>query len=598
MQGIPFVLGFAGLVAVAVPMNAQQPSADRIDYRVAIASADSSVVTVEMLVRPPSPTFTIAAHAHPEYDDKYWRYVEDVRAEGANVVRMDSVRWQITSSGKSAITIRYRIRFPVAAAPRAAWRGYLTRQGGMIGGPHTFLYVVGAESASASVQLALPKNWTAATALKRASNGALIAPNIFTLMESPIMVGNMREFRFDVAKVPHRLFYLAGATPIPFDTTAFLGGVRTIVDETLRIFKAAPYPEYLFLVADDAYGGLEHPTSVTMGARSSELAENPHALMPEFAHEFFHTWNLMRFKPAEYRGVDYRVQPPVPSLWFSEGYSIFYSDLLQRRSNMIMETPTRLKHLESLIARYLGDPAFERFSPETISRHEYNSQPGALGNNDPSTHLIGEVLANAIDLQVRAATDGRRTSDDVMRAMNERFSSRGFTGADLERVVADVCGCNIASFFADHVRSAKRIDFNRYLAAIGMEAVATTVAATNDRGEPERDFRIRAWQATPQDTLRLFIWHSESNWAHAGLNMNDRVVSIDGAEVKTWPDFRSRIAAASIGKTLNFVIVRNGKLMEIPAVMAGYSVPRVEVREAPNATPKQKRLRSSWLANL
>jgi predicted metalloprotease with PDZ domain len=504
------------------------------------------------------------------------------------------VLWRVSKTRADDVTLHYQIRLPATQVPRAAWRAYVTPNGGLVGGPHSFLYVVGAEQAGATVRLVLPRGWDTATALTRLPDGRLHAANIFALMESPIMIGHMGAWRFDVARVPHRVFYLAGSKPVVFDTTAFLNGVQRLVEQTVAVFKGTPYREYIFLIADDAYGGLEHPNSVTLGARSSELAGNPYSMLREIGHEFFHTWNLMRIRPREYRGVDYRVQPPVPTLWFSEGLSILYSDLLMRRSGFIMPEPDRRTHLQDLLGRYMTDPAYERFSAEAISRVEYNSAPGALGNYDPSTHLVGEVIGHALDLQVRAATNGRRTIDDVMRAMNEQYGNTGFVSDDVERVVASVCSCNTRPFFDAHVRGAGRIDMNQYLEALALRMTTTRVAARLDSGEIDRDFRIRAWQPSPQDTLRLMLWTPESIWARAGLNTNDRVVSINGIPVRNWPEFRTQIAAAPMGGRLNFEIVRNGQRSQVPVTMAGYQRVQVEITELPNATTRQVQLRQQW----
>ena len=48
------------------------------------------------------------------------------------------------------------IRLPETNVPRSAWRAYLTPNGGLIGGPHAFLYIVGSESVTATVHLDLP----------------------------------------------------------------------------------------------------------------------------------------------------------------------------------------------------------------------------------------------------------------------------------------------------------------------------------------------------------------------------------------------------------------------------------------------------------
>src|SRR6185503_6174917 len=130
--------------------------------------------------------------------------------------------------------------------------------------------------------------------------------------------------------------------------------------------------------------------------------------------EFVHTWNLLAIRPNEYHDIDYRTQPPVSSLWFSEGLTMFYADLLLRRAGVPLTDSTRIAHLERLLARLAGNPAYGRFSAESISRVAYNAPPGALGDYSASTHLQGELLGTMLDVIVRDATAGRRSMDDVM----------------------------------------------------------------------------------------------------------------------------------------------------------------------------------------
>lgn len=197
---------------------------------------------------------------------------------------------------------------------------------------------------------------------------------------------------------------------------------------------------------------------------------------------------------------------------------------------------------------------------------------------------------------VRDATGGKRNMDDVMRVMEARHSRAGFTGRDVERAVGEVCGCRTTEFFDRHVRGAQRIDMNRYLETIGLRMSVTTGPAISERGEVERDFRIRAWQPTPQDTLRLMLFQGGGIWGAAGLNTNDRILMVNGSAVRTWPEFRTAIVAAPLGQTLIFDIVRDGKPVRVPVVMAGFQRTRVEISELPNASDRQRRLRAEWLA--
>src|SRR5207244_12479519 len=123
---------------------------------------------------------------------------------------------------------------------------------------------------------------------------------------------------FAVDGVPHRVVYWPLPDAVPFDTTAMVAGVERIAREAVAVFGRAPYREYTFIVQDGAQGSLEHLNSLTIGAPSADLARHLTGFFGETAHEFTHTWNLMRIRPAEYQSVTYRTQPPVSGLWWSE----------------------------------------------------------------------------------------------------------------------------------------------------------------------------------------------------------------------------------------------------------------------------------------
>ncbi len=161
---------------------------------------------------------------------------------------------------------------------------------------------------------------------------------------------------------------------------------------------------------------------MTLGAQSADLAKDPNAVIQETAHEFFHTWNLMAIRPVEYHDIDYRTQPPVSSLWFSEGLTMFYADLLLRRAGIAVHDSTRQAHLERLIGSYAANPAYARFSAESISRVAYNAEPGELGDYSASTHLQGELIGTMLDITIRNSTGGQKSMDDVMRLLFDRSS--------------------------------------------------------------------------------------------------------------------------------------------------------------------------------
>jgi predicted metalloprotease with PDZ domain len=575
-----------------------------VSYRLRVDPRDLSGFAVEMRVRNAPDTIRLAMAAHPEYDDRYWRYLTGLSAEtraGASMpVREDSALWRLATRGGEAV-VRYRIQLPVPQeSPRASWRPFLTTTGGLVGGPHAFLYIVGATLAPSHVTLDLPAEWSVATGMTPTADArTFFAPTVDALVDSPMLVGRFRSWVFTIDGVPHRVVYWPTPDATPFDTTALVTGVEAITRQAIALFGRAPYRDYTFIYQDGAYGGLEHRNSVTIGAPSAELARGPRFTLGETAHEYVHTWNLMRIRPDEYGDVSYRTQKPVAGLWFSEGLTMHYADVLQRRARLAVSDSTRVAHLETLIGRYLANPGNARFSAEAISRVAYNAQPGALGDYNPSVHLVGELLGNVLDLAVRAATDNRSSMDDVMPQMLERYSGpRGFTGRDIERTVGDVCRCDVSRLFDRYVRGAGSIDFDHYLGLAGLRSEVSWTPALDRDGRPELDLRMRAFSPAPGEPLRMFILNPSSTWGRAGLHTNDRLVSIGGRAVSTWPEVRAAVSAARLGDTLRVEVVRAGGARDVAKVgMTGFNRPVVRIVELPEATPRQRAVRAAWLAS-
>ena len=593
-------------LALLVPAHPRpQPAVKTlIGYTLRVDSADLSSWRVAIQLRTTSDTFRLAMAAHPEYDDRYWRYVRDIDVEPlGTVTRVDSAVWQVIAP-HGAVTVRYRIALPPAdSGLRASWRPFLTPTGGLIGGPHAFMYLLGGETMMASVSLELPASWNIATGLDTTpSPRVFFAENAATLMDSPMLVGRFRSWRFVEGGAEHRVVYWPMPNATPFDTTKFVAGIRAVVHQTFALFGSAPYRRYTFMFEDGAYGGgLEHRNSVTMGASSADLARDPNAVIPETAHEYFHTWNLLAIRPVERRDIDYRTQPPIASLWFSEGLTMYYADLLQRRAGIPVRDSTRTAHLERLIGSYLANPAYGRFSAESISRVAYNVEPGELGDYAASTHLQGELIGTMLDLIIRDATHGQRSMDDVMRALFSRVErvppppSRRIPapyrvdGPIIDQAVESVCGCDVTPFFDAHVRGARAIDFDRYLALAGLKTQVSMGPAVYN-GERERDLRMWGWQSASDSVLRIVINNPTSIWGRAGLHSRDRLVSLNGTPVRTWAELRAKLQAVRMGDTTRVEVARQSGPFVAAVVVSGFERPTARLERLPNATLAQRRL--------
>ncbi|HYK44462.1 MAG TPA: hypothetical protein VEV83_04800 [Parafilimonas sp.] len=567
-----------------------------INYTLKIDPADFTSLHVEMDISNLPDTFQVAMVAHPGYDDRYWRFIKDMDVEDKNgkakIIRQDSALWRIIVNDSRA-TLSYTLQLPPKERNPSTWKPFIDSSGALIGGTHSFMYVVGATNAPSHISLQLPKYWQVATSLTpTTAKNVYYAPSVEALTDAPILAGTLKVWPFTVDGIRHDVVYYS-KTRISFDSASLVDAIKKIVEQASALFRGLPYKKYLFLLRDNAYGALEHRDCLTLGAPASELEKDLQPIIADIAHEYFHAWNLMRIRPAEFGDPVYKTPPLSRGLWWSEGLTMFYADLLLRRAGLPVYDSTRTAHLEKLIARYYNSPGNQK-NVEEVSMAEF-APPGLLGDYIGSTHVQGELLGNMLDLLIRYATNGERSIDDAIRKMFEISGGKGFTNGDIEKIVSRICGCEDHQFFNDYITGNKVFDFNVYLQLIGLHATVSWKNAQQDDGKPAPDLRVYAFIPPNQADLQIGIVDPANCWGNAGLHTGDRLLSINDSLMTSRNDFYSYLRRVHIGDTLYIAIQKASGISKTRVVITGYQQAWVKIEEIADATEKQKALRSLWV---
>ncbi len=462
-------------VGLATMAEAQQP----LRYSVRIDPSDLEHARVELRIPDPPRELKLATYIHPIFDSEPWRRIEGLTVQSAGnavaVVRADSALWTAAPTGPSVI-VRYTVRIPAppAGTKRRAWELSLTRDGGLIGGRDMFLFVEG-DQRPAIVSLDLPDGWRTATGLPLGDTPrTFTAKDTRTLLDSPIMVGKFMSWSFGNSNATHRIVYLPFAGAVPFDTVAFTSAIEKVVDQATTMFQGVPYRSYVFMFVDSATSGMSHANSMEIGAPSATLAANPYAVMPNITHEFFHTWNLFGVYPQGYWNLGHVQPPPTKSLWFTEGFTMYYGDVLRRRAGLPTEDPTRAAHIERIISQYLNTPDNARFSAQRVSEVAKMKGPNPLGNVTVSSFVQGELFGMLLDVLIRDQTNGVRSLDNLMRDMMANHPGEpGFTPEQLQKQAAQTCACDVRLLFEQYITGARQMDFNRYFVLAGLRVKIT-----------------------------------------------------------------------------------------------------------------------------
>ncbi|HEV9035204.1 MAG TPA: PDZ domain-containing protein [Puia sp.] len=581
-----------------------------LHYTLTVDSSDLSGYNVDIRIEHPPRRFRLAMATHNEYDDRFWRYVTGFHVtRPAFAVHTDSAVWAVITTGDE-VTVSYRISLPPPAPLHFSHRPFLTSYGGLVGDLHSFMYIVDYLDIPCALTLRLPPGWTSADGIyteeirvrqtwgKRYYGAVNVSSTSQTqLLDAPILIGRLHRWTFTTDSIRHDVVYLSPSPNLNFDTVSLINNLQKIAHATYSLTGGFPFLYYNFLIEDASAGALEHASSLTIGAKPSDLNNPASGIYEDIAHEFFHAWNGMSIRPSGYTELNYGPQQLTTSLWFTEGVTMLCADLISRRIGLPTEDSTRLSHLTHLITRYYRDTGNSVLPPAKVSLADY-AQPGPLGDYSASTHLQGELLGTCLDLLIRDATEGRYSIDALMKEVNYICSAgkQPLTDSVIDSAAAIICQNNAAvhRFFREHLYQGKPIDFATYLHLLGLKIQHDQPTAKDPQGRRLPDIRVYSWILRDDTSLRIGISNPKGCWAKAGLHTGDIIMAINGRPTNSRQDFQSAIRNLHIGDTARVTVKKQTGTNIVPVYMTGYTTPLITITEDPAATPKQKRLFRAW----
>jgi Predicted protease with the C-terminal PDZ domain len=565
-----------------------------IHYTITVSDRDTTSFTVEMQIRNAPHSFQLAMVKHIEYDDRYWRYLKYLEGN-AIIKRLDSALWLVNTTSKD-VTLQYSFQMPATPVWRGSWKPFISSNGALIGGPHSFLYIVGQSKLPAHITINKPQQWNIATGLTSTLDpNVFYASNVEDLVDEPIMIGTFHNWKYTINGTPHLIAYQPKHHINWFDTTVMVNGIQKITEQAGKIFNGFPYRDYTFQILDESYGGLEHANSVTIGAGSDALREDMRELFAELAHEYFHTWNLVRIRPSAFGDVSYKNSPLAKELWWSEGATMFYQQIILLRSGLPMFEPTRTRHLEEYMSEYYTNAGNHMVSPVKVSEAS-NAEPGMLGDYSASTHLQGQLISTLLDLKIRSVTNNQKSLDDLMRWMMLHFGNgKRFTNADIEKGIQEVSGWDAHNFFQQHIYGNHELDFNTYLKEIGLHSTVSWIDAVNDDHSLRPDLKIYAWK-NDKGKMIIGVNDPQSVWAKGGIHTGMEIISVNGQKITSQSLFFQIIRNVKLGDNVEMVIKQNDHSSPITKAIhvTGYKKAIVKIEELPMLSTKQKELYNSW----
>ena len=408
-----------------------------VTYRIDIADAHAHLFRVTLTVAKPAaeqrlslPVWIPGSYLVREFA----RHLSGMSAKQGTrelpLQQLDKATWLARCSGRGALTLSYLV-YAFDTSVRAA---FLDAQRGFFNGTGVCLRVEGSEALPHRVELRnLPAGWQVATAMRAvkvdaAGRGTYEAADYDELVDHPFELGRFWRGHFLACGVAHE-FVVAGALP-DFDRERLLKDSQRICEAQVRFWhgkKRPPFDHYVFLLnlIEDGHGGLEHRASTALiGSRrdlpqlgKAEMTDGYANLLGLISHEYFHTWNVKRLRPAEFTRYDYAQENYTELLWFFEGFTSYYDDLFLVRCGLI-DSARYFKLVGRTVSGVLGLPGRKVQSVAQASFDtwvKYYRSDENTPNATISYYTKGSLVALALDLTLRR--EGRGSLDAVMRAL-------------------------------------------------------------------------------------------------------------------------------------------------------------------------------------
>ncbi len=514
------------------------------------------------------------------------RHIGTVRARANGravaLIKVDKHTWQAPAV-RGELSLQYEV-YAWDLSVRAA---HLDRSHGFFNGSSVFLRVLGREHWRCLVDLCAPRDpalarWKVATALRTAAGadgakrhgfGRYETADYDELIDHPVEMGEFELGSFEACGVLHEVA-VTGVVP-NLDMSRLCRDLARVCEAQIRLFeprtKRAPMQRYVFLITavGDGYGGLEHRASTALLCSRRDLpvrgideaSEAYRGLLGLASHEYFHTWNVKRIKPAAFVPYPLDRECHTDLLWIFEGFTSYYDDLMLARCGLLSheqylanlaKTITEVQRAPSRLRQSVAQSSFDAWTK--YYRPDENT-PNAV----VSYYAKGALVALCLDLHIRHASHGKRSLDDVMRALWREFgrdfydgAARGLGEDEFVNVAERATGISMAQVVRDYAYTTTELPLAEALRTVGVALSEAPESTSPWAGIKTKSADGATVVATAYDDAPAM---------RAGLSGGDVLVAIGGLRVDA-RNYADVLAQYRAGQTVQVHAFRRDELRE------------------------------------
>jgi predicted metalloprotease with PDZ domain len=531
---------------------------------------------------------------------EYSRHIQEMTVCDMNGSTVAFERLDKRALKVSAFEKPFVLKYRVYANELTVRTSHLDSSHGYFNGACLFFYVESLRQLPHHVTIEAPKNWKTTTPLNQVGE-SFVASDFDELVDSPFEVSEATPLSFRAAGVVHEVVMWGDPQ---LDDKKLVSDLTRVIEAESAMMGPLPLKRYVFFIygTDKGRGGLEHKASTALlyprtGFQSPKGWED---FMNLCAHEYFHLWNIKRIKPKRLVPFDYSKENYTELLWFFEGGTSYYDNVLIRRAG-ILSAPRYLNRLGEALTALQGTPGRKVQSlveSSSLTWTKYYRQDENSPNSLISYYLKGEIVCALLDLQIRKNTDQKKSLDDVMRLLWKRFGDEsGVPENGIEAAAIEIGGPSLTAFFDLALRSTQELDYSIF-SLVGLEAKCRVRESNADKGgtpprhKGEKTMGYLGLVVRSGSNITSVLEGSPAQLA--GVCADDDVVALDGYKCDA-NTLVSRCEDKKPGDVVTVTFFRREKLIQTVITLGQKPLDALYLAKIDNASAAQKTAYRAWL---
>ena len=589
------------ILTALVLLNTILVFSQKVNYKLKMTNPQSHYFEVEMIlegltdkqIEVKMPVWAPGSYLVREFS----KNVNQVLAFDENKVAIKTVKtakntWQLQNALKGK---RISITYQVYAFELSVRTSFLDLTHGFVSGSGVFMYVSNHQNLPGQIEITPYREFNVvSTALPKAkisvssdSNKTFDFSNYDHLIDCPIEIGNQVEFQFMAAGVKHTVAMYGDGN---YDIEKLKVDMPKVIEAETQVFGENPNKEYLFIVHNvvDGQGGLEHMNSTTLSVnRWSYSGAEYLGFLNLVAHEYFHLWNVKRFRPIELGPFDYDKENYTSLLWVMEGFTSYYDELIMRRAGFMSqeEFVSKMQNTINYVEGSVGSRV------QSVAHSSFDAWIKAYRPNENSSNTTmtyysrGQIIAAIFDVLIVDKYKGKKCLDHFMRFVYIKYAkelNRGISDKEFKMELEKFLEMDLTTFYAKYIDGTEIIPYGEYFSKVGIDVTYT--------GTKRPSFGASVKQEGGNVIVKSV--RSGSSAEKAGISVNDEIIACNGFRVDQG-SLEGTMNALKENEQVELLINRDDILFSTNVKILTYEKPQFSFTTTKNE--EQKIFRNYWL---